>query len=101
MYLKYKSVDINTYNKTVELAMFQGITYDYNCGCCRISFIGNYVDILKKMNESEYRETVAIFTNVIKKQESYLELDGIWIFDFEDNIENWDEHFSKALNIIY
>ncbi len=100
MYLKYETVDIDNYQKNVEIAMFGGITYDYNCGCCRISFLGNFVDILQPMSELEYSEIVYMITSALSNKK-LLELNGKWILDFEDHYNDWDTMLEKAKNIIF
>lgn len=103
MYIKYESVDIEDYEKILEIAMFEGITYDYEYGCCRISFIGDYLDILQLMGESEYRELVFDIMNALSEKKTLIELKGSWILDFSDsfNSEEWENMFQKAKDILY
>lgn len=102
MYLKYEAINIDSFSKIPEIAMFEGISYDINCGNCRISFIGNFVDILQPMSESEYSELVYTIVAALSSNLSYLELSGKWIFDFEDDYEEdeWESMFQRAKNIL-
>lgn len=103
MYIKYESVDIEDYEKMLEIALFEGINYDYYYSCCRISFIGNFVDILQPMSEAEYQEFVFTMTMAISEKKPILELNGKWILDFSESFsdEDWEKMFNKAKNVLY